>query len=500
MVVVNMIGCGRHYYSRYDLKTDTNKPDKTLSKAEHQPLLVVVRFPMNLSNRALFSYSRAYDKRGTGNYFYSQAKENLVWDCMNGYARFGDYGRNMNGAPQISLQKTAWLALSLYEQLAKVLPAGSIHLQPVTIDVKKSNKLEEGAVLWTDGWPDPFVERSSAEIPPAVLYVDVFSYVNPVYRSFGTAVTPMMSISTAPQISPKTGGALVTVQEFLPYHRQVALNAPSSRASGVRFSDYLSAVSGVPADQLTFPEDTLMDEMPVKANKLLVLPAKPIKPVESVLESWTSMVLSSLDAVDHNKATAPGMYEYIKSFDPALADRWRKGESNSKEDQKRIDMIKRFVTRELAYLDMLDTKFVKDVLHGPWAEAYQKQLKVEDEHMEQVIRAQNAQNLAAFSSGLQMTANQLSQMQTMGNMTATQQMQSNLSMMQQLMTFMSNQTQSQDELTKISLDFSNRLNGRVAEQTKFIVGEAGDRQEQARTITELRNKLKAYYRSVYPEI
>jgi len=162
--------------------------------AKVQPLLVVVRFPTRIEDRAEPLMAKAYQEQ------YLNISKGYTGGSSK---KTKDPFENETPHRQMLVRST-YFAMEMYEELKKRLPPNSVALQAMSIDLDDQGYL---------------TLKSPNTLPPSVLYVDFFAYFAPqraliaLPESFGKYLSSVISVHTSVEGSPETLGALAGMKQ-----------------------------------------------------------------------------------------------------------------------------------------------------------------------------------------------------------------------------------------------------------------------------------------------
>jgi hypothetical protein len=494
--------------TRYDIGLTKPVPPRTV-KAPDSPL-IVIRFPAEVAKRADEIYEDRYTNRGFDNVFYNPKPEEVITPWVGKINKMMPPG-DMQGAPVEALSKTLYLAVDLYRYLSKTYP-GAVRLEPTEIDIKAEAD-RRVPVPRTDGWPNSLTERAVIEYPPAPIYLDVFSYVDPHFRvgqmntvtTFGRYVAPIFTLRTSPAAAPATFGCLIIADEFIPILRATSPDAPASEGMGATLVDFLNSAQGIPADAYAMPRDRLSETDPGSSDKTLVLPIGQYRvlPDQANMEDTISetplfdslypIIRHAIENLNMEVATRAARRRYISLYDPQLAERFGDSSALSQSDHAKLDLITRFEQAEWKLLGMEDEEFVNTLVTGSWLKSMQATILAEDKFIDDRARAQaeasNQMMMTAFSGGM---ANLRMTTMNPGNSTAALQATMNNV---QLMLELSEQGQKLNgDLAKLTTDFGARMTAVYHESVNFSFKLADETFDvHAKSVAELRAKLKGLY-------
>jgi hypothetical protein len=479
-------------------------PAAALSMAsDGKSALVVIRYPAGITARAQSRFNARYNDRSLGNLFYNPQHEEVMIRWTG-----GEQGASVRGASAEMLLKSSYFALRFYKRLRAMLPPGAVKLQPVQIDLADPAPRPDGAFEAADGWPSGFVERVSTAYAPAPVYVDVSVYVDPFSReatrptTFAAMVTPLITVRTAPAAAPETSGALATMSVLLPYMRRPAADAEAGAGLGASLTDFISGDQGVPADVATVPQAALVKTLPISSGRLLVLAPTTITmdaralanedtpPETPIFDAYAGVVISALNAVSYETATRPARIRYIGFFDPELARRFADGTATSPADRQKLALLRRYEQAEWRLLDAEDSQFVGSVLEGKWGEAMREARQAEKDFTNQRDQARSRANTAALMS----MASGISAMRFSG--TQAEMMQSEMQTMSTAASMMQTEADTNAQMSDVGREFENRMRDVTGKGEAFLVNvDAGSMALNARSLAELRAKLKLRYRN-----
>ncbi len=494
-------GCGTTLPRTYDLG-DRAGSAVVAPGSENGLPLVVIRFPARVAPQAAERYASLYENRGFFNVFYTpNADEVLVpWVGLNKDKR----PRDMQGASTEAISKTTYLAVEFYTYLSSRFPPGTVRLMPTEIDVKGAPR-KDGVARFHDGWPDPLVEQAAAESPPAVIYVDLFAYVNPFHRTeettFGASLMPIFSARSSSAAARRTGGALVLPDAVVPYLRDVDLADTSTNPMGGPFVEYLNGAQGVPSDHFTLATDARTDRLPAFPGKALILPvaafgmdpatlSKPDGSAERPLfDAYCQVLTAALNSIDRAQALRAEETRYAAIYDPALAERLASGAPPTRADVAAFALIRQFERAEWKLIGLQDDDFARQLARGAWGASYRKTREAEERFKHDLDQAysnaENAMMMQAFAQG----------MPTLGaRPSPVASLQASMDRLQLVMDLDQKGKATNQELAGQTSGFQSRLGAVSAESVRFVFDLAGESTDiQARSVAELRAKMRTLY-------
>lgn len=498
-----MSGCGTTLPRAYDLGSSSS-PARIAPGQENGLPLVVIRFPARVAARAVEQYNTLYDDRGFFNIFYNPDPAEVIvpWAGLNTDKR----PRDMQGASTEAISKSTYLAVALYSYLSDRMPPGAVKLMPTEIDLKDGPARKDGAAKPHDGWPKPLVERTTYDYPPAVIYVDVFAYVNPFHRTegttFGASMMPLFSAHTAQAVAPKTGGALVLPDAFLPYVRRAQAYETNLNGIGGPFVEYLNGAHGVPADHFDIASDARTVRLPTDPGKVLVLPvaefgmdAANVSKQDGSFErplfdAYYAILASAENSIDRSVATRLDETRYIALFDPSLSGKFAARTTLSRQEGAALGLIHQFALAEWKLIGLQDEDFSKQLLQGEWGTSYRKTRDAEQKFRVTLDKAyeshQNAMMMQVFSQGMPSLMS--------GRQTPQAMLQNSVNRLQLSLDLNEKDKAAKRELAADTQQFQSRLSGVSNESVRFVFDLTGQSTTvEARSVAELRAKMRVIY-------
>lgn len=261
-------------------------------------------------------------------------------NAIGGEVPYGVHGdRQTSRVAQSVIEKSSYYAMSLYNELKRVLPANSVLLSPHIIDWDKERNLHSRPILAT-------------EQIPAVLTIDfnVYSFpdvaelMNSQPVTFGDLVTPMIVIKSNRWVQPALGGLLISSPPLVDSAwRQVRdethgtlqaqlddqLQEPSSSLGFVAYlrerNERNLALplkrSGDVGQGLVAIEQYSVEKIQMDGQLISNLPENySVDPfVQGFVKGASTRIVAALNSLNHEKATFFSRQRAIERFDPELA-------------------------------------------------------------------------------------------------------------------------------------------------------------------------------------
>lgn len=402
-----------------------------------------------------------------------------------------------------AINKTEYLALEFYRILAAKLPEGSVVLAPQEIVAVNGH----------------LIASALNDYPPSLVEVDLFAYRYPIQKlmfnvplTFGDLASPIVSIRTAFQASPTTFGA-ISLNELYMKPAQQELNGFFSgygeklpSGLGMNLVDYLAQPAAGDKDLVV----KTSGELPRPANTLLVIPLQnvampqyPIKkeqdhansPFAAVLNPYANIVVDALNQLDHYQAGRDKWINYLALYDEELA-RKQPAVQVDRGEKARLALIGKYAEKERKFLAEVSQRHFKKAYSGVYGQGMRKLLADELDYIER-MRDQEEE---------------LSQIKLLSALTVIN---SALGIASGNQSIVNQGNQTLPELGK-SLNAVGKAGNEAAAAFQRDIGALylkhaevqsvmfeGEKEIQAGTLSELREKLKSHYlekTSSYPPI
>lgn len=488
VVVIAMIyGCASvNKGETYSSKLSASKA--TYSKTEHDSsgnLLVLIRFPAVFTDKGFEVFQSRYAAFPLN----LSGQKEPIFAARNKSHLYANEAIN----------KTAYFALEFYHGLTRKLPPQSVILQPLEVTVDSMGRL---------------VSEPVNEYPPSVLVVDFFIYRAPVKDvtkevplTFGDLVSPLITINTSPEASPDTSGAISYVAPLAPQNRNYVSNPRASGGTGHAFIEYLA--HPVSTEK---PGFATTSRQPRAKHQVLRFPLVNLKmngyaieaqvnksngnlkqsPFLMAVDAHFNAVIDALNTVDHGLATRNGNQRFIALYDPELFNRCLSSDLSG-EDQLRLHLINKFKLLEQKFLAKQSEEYFKRLCLGEYGKSARKLMASEVKYVTRV--RQNTSEV----SGSKFKKNTILMMNLAANFMAglsgrTLDNSSNMKTRDFMKTQDDMIASYEKENRELSEAFQNNFSDTYLKQTEYrTVALEGEKEIHAKSLSELRGKLLAFY-------
>ncbi len=263
--------------------------------------------------------------------------------------------------------ESMYFVSEFYGQLAKRLPRGTVILQATSIDQNNKGQL---------------YLRSDGTLPPAVLYVDFFTYFAPL-RSYvglpetaGKFVTPLISVYTSYKGSPETFGAVAGVKVTPLTTGGTEPNSGVANGLGGNLLTFFNNVPGSNGGSTPKPKKVLSGppykgghyfqfpiiEFAMEVDEIKAQASQPggfydTPPSHKIFGAYADIIVEALNELDHKSAIEVDRRSYARMYDSALAKKSATG-NLSENEFRRMKYIERFEAEEHRFLTVNDREFI----------------------------------------------------------------------------------------------------------------------------------------------
>ena len=306
------------------------------------------------------------------------------------------------------VNKSAYFALRLYRtlQTSGAFPAGSIALDPVTIDGPEFRSQTVSSKHADDGVPAVLTIRFAMVRNTAV---DVTSltgdrYTTALLNTFANWVSPRFSVVTEPMAWPGSGGMIAAIGVRAAPNFSCPDETCLARSPEV--GDFVS-------DRIVYPVDPKRIPVSLKSvgvslpypnevadqDAVFLCPDTPSDvgsacPHEQVILAYARQALQQ---VDPYLATRFQWKRYLARFDERLAERWPGGVLDAG-SRKRLTLIKKIMLTERTYLTQQSDAIVQAALDGVPGKTLRGQRQAERDYSNAVRSASSGFSLASLLS------------------------------------------------------------------------------------------------------
>ncbi len=340
--------------------------DQSAPKQQFRPL-VVLRFPASARKENL-----------------DAAREVYRWKAGKGDDLTKVFGeREMDKyALDMAFVKTMHHAMEMHDCLAR-------HTSDVADVVLEPFELTKEGETW---------KRSGAEVGhPASVVIDFYARTEAYSMAmtaltFGPRYESIYNVRTSAVALPATGGA---VAGAIPQNPLIVRDPgyPDIDARSGLGIDIVDFFNAPPTKKQSFagwakeppaniPKEAVTEKLPWSSGKYLALPIVSLgldlddKAVARKSDREDCAVMANLtrQAIAH-LGTVPNvenqrLSQYAGLFDNALAMALAGGAQLSTDDMARAELIKNFYAAEIAFLKQQDARMFKEIMQGPWADAF----------------------------------------------------------------------------------------------------------------------------------
>lgn len=366
------------------------------------------------------------------------------------------------------LLNTSFYIRDFYRAIKARFPEGQVVLQPAKLTVDKNGEL---------------VYQIPSQELPAVVRVDFMAYNTPRRmalpvdgQTFGPYVTPLVAITTSPEASPKTNGALSGMDRLpipsagneQPSVLLQILKKPQWKPDGS-----IPKSEGRPA-KVNFYNTTPFVEWKIEEGEWIDFTMKPLNsntPASRVFAPYANIVSDLVSGVNASISTEKSRLAYYRLFDESIV-------GVLPESPKR-QMLDRFIAAEASFLQTQNEKTVEGLVNGEFGRSMRTRISAEREFEKKRAAADKKAAIGVLFMGLGGLASGGVMMGPMQTMQMTQQI--------------------QDAMDKIHVAHQSGLGGVSSEQGAAIVNiQQTVEAIQASSLAELRSKLKSIYKRTFP--
>ena len=310
---------GRDMSVYSNLKAET----VTTQQKSEASALVVIRYPAMIHANAENLYVSSF-----------------AINAIGGVVPYGVHGnRQTSRIAQSVIEKSSYYAMSLYQELKSVLPAGSVLLSPHIIDWDKERNLYSRPILGSEQIPSVLtIDFNIYSFP------DVDELMNTPPVTFGDLVTPLVVVKSSRWIQPSLSGLLISsppladsvwrqVREEAAVSFKSRLdNTPQTTDSSLGFVSFLrerdEAILALPVkrtgdgnQQLSAIEQYSLEKIQMNGQLISNLPENfSVDPfVQGFVKGASTRITEILNSIDHEKATFFARQAALERFDPELA-------------------------------------------------------------------------------------------------------------------------------------------------------------------------------------
>lgn len=359
-------------------------------------VLAVVRYPAIVEDDAKDVYHRAYAKRAIG----------------------GQTGVGVTNTIETvavadsTIVKSNYFALSLYKELAAILPEHAVLLSPHAI------KLGSGGELTSE-------PMTAAEELPSVVSVDFATYSFPdskkmmsnVPLTFGDLITPLVTVRTDHRAAAPTQGVLMASKPFVSRAaaegREIALETIDAMQRGnlepvIPELDFVSYITN------DTPQNVSVQKLETRSdtNATLVLPVEKVRVPASEMEllkgasdgtvdpidgiytaALARRIVALINGLDTDKAMMMGKAASIAEFDPSLAALTFVG-SDQADYKARVAYAERLLDSQRKYLSVQSLRIFDGIHHGELGAQVRDLIAAEQEVLEKQRDLARKQDMA----------------------------------------------------------------------------------------------------------
>lgn len=498
--------------------TDATTAQPTITRAnivaEDVGTLLVLRYPQRASKNAVTAINQLYRHRGLANRFYELPDENerLAWNI----SAFPGMTKLSGPALDSALIKTTYLAMSMYERFSKKFGADRVRLQPYEIDIARYSTGHYGSPDLNASDPiarlNELVEREAHKLPPGLITIDLFSYVDPFYMigsayfqeqrshpsTYGKTFTPLVSMYSVPEAAPKTNGGIAISGDLAPYaYPDNALR----KGLSATVVDYLNGLKGVPlthpgrdnvalaaSGMTVFPQvEFFLDQSTLQRDALTRGPSTVL---DLLIDDFAKQIDIGLSRIDQSAAKNKALVTYTAFYDRKLAARLLSGALEGS-DNKRIAAIEKFYEKEREFLGIIDQKLIEEVLHGQWGQLVRETMVAEQGFADEYAAAREQQQQQQMMQALLFASTSLS---TGPASTPLQSLQRSTQMLSMSLSFVDENRQLGQRLASDFEAFNRSIAYTAAAPLSFSFEVFGHRETiTATTLDQLRGKMRAIY-------
>lgn len=333
-------------------------------------------------------------------------------NAIGGDVPYGVYGnRQTSRIAQSIIEKSSYFAMSLYQELKRVLPAGSVLLSPHIVEWDKERNLYSRPIL-------------GSEQVPSVLTIDFNIYSFPDIDelmdsppvTFGDLVTPLIVIRSSRWVQPTLGGLLVSSpplasaafrqlqDENAKDLRSRLDDSPRQPESSLGFISFLrerdEAELPLPlktgnesSQSMAAIEQYSLEKIRMNGAVISTLPEDfSVDPfVQGFVKGASTRIVEILNSLDHDKATFFARQAALQRFDPELANVFFI-QSSDESVRARLQLAEALVAAEREFLAAQSDSIYDGTYSGSYGSKMRRIIAAEYRMLEerrQLARKQN---------------------------------------------------------------------------------------------------------------
>jgi hypothetical protein len=342
-------------------------------------------------------------------------------NAIGGEVPYSQFGKPQTARIAQSLvAKSSYYAMSLYQELSRVLPEHSVLLSPHIIDWSDVQQLYSRPIL-------------AAEQVPSVLTVDfnIYSFpdVNEMMDSppvtFGDLVTPLMVVKTDAWGEPGLNGVLIASEPLTSsawrqskdtLRRQIERRATGRAAMEAAPLDFISFLAERSQPQLKLPTRSVSD-----SGARIAIESYPVEKIQmdgqlmvNLEETYSTdpfvrdfvagaarRVMNALQDVDHDRATLFARQAALARFDPELSEVFFM-QSAQESVRSRMRLAEALVRAEIEFLSAQSETIYQGTFEGDYGFKMRKIIEAEYRMLEERRRLARVQNWSAAMAAMAM--------------------------------------------------------------------------------------------------
>jgi hypothetical protein len=333
-------------------------------------------------------------------------------NAIGGEVPYGVHGnRQTSRIAQSVIEKSSYYAMSLYNELKGVLPAGSVLLSPHIIDWDKERNLFSRPILGSEQIPSVLtIDFNIYSFP------DIDELMNAPPVTFGDLVTPLVVVKSSRWIQPSLAGLLISSPPLASAAWRQARkeaevnfksrldNSPQVPGSSLGFVSFLrerdEANLALPVkrtgdgnQQLSAIEQYSLEKIQMNGQIISNLPENfSVDPfVQGFVKGASTRIAEMLNSIDHEKATFFARQAALERFDPELGKVFFV-QSNDESVRARLQLAEALVGAEREFLAAQSDSIYDGTYIGNYGSKMRKIIAAEYSMLEerrQLARKQN---------------------------------------------------------------------------------------------------------------
>ncbi|MCG8315030.1 MAG: hypothetical protein MI976_17620 [Pseudomonadales bacterium] len=284
-----------------------------------------------------------------------------------------------------AIYKTRYSAYSLYLQTVEALRNNA-----VVMFCNEELTMQENTV----------VRKDNCDLPYASVVVDVFDYVSSGFQpggmqiglgtTYGFQIAPIVSISVASDLSPKTDGLLMAADQLL-----YLTPAPSGVAEPAMYASTASVVELINKElfwgspNFKSMESLLSYNRPLRTNTVLALPyyAYEVDKADqrgsqiNASRIYTFCIADAVNLYYQKNAITKDFINRVRFYDTALAEKLESGSQLNTREIKHVAIARVLIDKEAEFYGKRQKFIVEKIMTSDYGEAILKLRESEDSHL-----------------------------------------------------------------------------------------------------------------------